>query len=113
MAPVIQLRDVRPRVIGHCRGVLKRAIVFRIGGDARGAERVVTCRRADAGSVELRVQVCLERTATRHLVPIANFLAQPHAQAPLLHVNLLDPHRERRTEPRERKALSAQSARDR
>lgn len=21
MAPVIQLRDVRPRVIGHCRGV--------------------------------------------------------------------------------------------
>jgi hypothetical protein len=40
---------------------------------------------------------------TRHLVRLAIFLAQPHAQAPLLHADILDPHRERRTDPRERK----------
>ena len=44
MAPVIPLRGAPRRVIGHCRGVLERATAFQIGGDARGAQRVVADR---------------------------------------------------------------------
>ncbi|WP_158660415.1 hypothetical protein [Paraburkholderia terrae] len=48
MAPGIQMRGVPRRVIGHCRGVLERVTVFQTGGDARGAQRLLADRRANA-----------------------------------------------------------------
>ncbi|MFP3550106.1 hypothetical protein SB861_05230 [Paraburkholderia sp. SIMBA_049] len=38
------------------------------------------------------------------------FLAPPRAQAPLLHVDIVNPHRERRTDPREPKHQCNQRA---
>jgi len=49
------------------------------------------------------VQVRVERVVARHLMTLATFLAQPHPQLPVLHVDIINPHRERGTDPRERK----------
>jgi hypothetical protein len=145
VTPVIELGGARRRMIGHRGGVLERAAVFQIGGDAGRAERVVADHRADAGSlgpalhhrvrvrlrqwpvaelsraarngpeqrpfrfirdagaVEIRVQVRLERMVTRHLVPLAALLMQAHPQPPLLHIHVVDPHRDGGPNPRERK----------
>jgi hypothetical protein len=49
------------------------------------------------------MQVRLERVMTGHLVLPATFLTQTHPQAPLLHVDVVDAHCQRRADPRERK----------
>jgi hypothetical protein len=57
----------------------------------------------DRGPAEVRVQVRFKRVVTGHRVCLAAFFAQTYPQAPLLDVDVLDAHRERRPHPGERK----------
>lgn len=52
---------------------------------------IVTQLRA----VEISDEVFLEVMVTRHRVPLAAFLTQPHPEPPVLRVNTLDRHPER------------------
>ena len=45
---IIKLRRARRGMVRHLRGAFKRAAVFQIGGDARGAKGVVADARSDA-----------------------------------------------------------------
>lgn len=58
---------------------------------------------AQARLFKVRVEVGLERVMTGHLVPLAAFFAQTDPQASLLHIDIVDPHRERGADARERK----------
>ncbi len=78
-----------------------RAQLRRAARDCReqGTIRLI----AQAGLLQIRVQVHLERAVTGHLVLLAAFFTQAHPQAPALHVDIVDPHRERRTHSCKRK----------
>ena len=56
----------------------------------------------EPAAVDVVVQVGLEVVVAGHLVPLAALLVQPHPQPPVLDVDVLDLHRERRADPRER-----------
>jgi hypothetical protein len=51
---------------------------------------------AQAGAIEIAHEVFLEVVMTRHRVPFAALLAQPHPQPAVLRVNILDRHSVRR-----------------
>ena len=56
----------------------------------------------EPAAVDIVVQVGLEVVVAGHLVALAALLVQANPQAPVLDVGVLDLHRERRADPRER-----------
>ena len=50
-ALVVELSRPRRGMVGHHRGLLKRATVFKTGRNPGGAERVIADRRRDVGSL--------------------------------------------------------------
>ena len=55
----------------------------------------------EPAAVDIGVQVGLKIVVAGHFVALAALLVQPHPQAAVLHVNVLDLHRERRADARE------------
>ena len=55
----------------------------------------------DPSLLQIGMQVGLERMVARHLVLLAAFLPQPDPQSSALHEDILDPHGQRRPDPRE------------
>src|SRR5215472_6766545 len=51
LAPVVELRGSRRRMCRHLPGLLQRAAVLEVGGDAGAAERVVADFGGDAGGL--------------------------------------------------------------
>ena len=71
------------------------------GAAADRAEQRALRIVGEPAAVDIGMQVGFEIVMAGHLVALAALLVQPHPKAPVLHVNVLDLHRERRADARE------------
>jgi hypothetical protein len=90
-----------PNLVAMPAAATRGSLHTHAGAAADRAEQRPLWIAAQAGAVEIAVEVFLEVLMARYPVPFAALLARRHPQPAVLRVNILDRHAERRADASE------------